>query len=33
MKAIKIVYRVDNPEWTDNQFEDEPERTFHITLV
>lgn len=31
MAIIKIVYRVDNPEWTDGQFEDEPERTFHIT--
>lgn len=31
MAIIKIVYSVDNPEWTDTQFEDEPSRVFHIT--
>lgn len=31
MSAIKIIYRVDNPQWTDTQFEDEPYRVFHIT--
>lgn len=31
MKTIEIKYIVDNKDWTDGQFEDEPERTFHIT--
>lgn len=31
MATIKLIYRVDNPEWTDGQFEDEPERILHIT--
>lgn len=29
---IEIKYYVDNDEWTDGQFEDEPERTFIIDM-
>ena len=32
MKTIKITYTVDNKEWSDGQFEDEPERTLLIPL-
>ena len=31
MKVIKITYMVDNKEWSDGQFEDEPERTLVIS--
>ena len=31
MKTIEIKYTVDNKDWTDGQFEDEPIRTFCIT--
>ena len=32
MKTIKITYTVDNKEWSDGRFEDEPERTLLIPL-
>ena len=32
MKTIKITYTVDNKEWSDGRFEDEPERTLLISL-
>lgn len=32
MKKIKITYRVDNEDWSDGQFEDEPYRTLIISL-
>lgn len=31
MKVIKITYTVDNKEWSDGQFEDEPKRTLVIS--
>ena len=33
MKAIKITYVVDNKEWSDGRFEDEPERTLLISAL
>lgn len=30
MKAIKVTYIVDNENWNDSQFEDQPERTLLI---
>ncbi len=32
MKSIKITYTVDNKDWTDGQFKDEPERTLILSL-
>lgn len=32
MKDIKITYTVDNNSWSDEKFEDEPERVLVITF-
>lgn len=32
MKTIKVTYTVDNKDWSDGKFEDEPERTLLISL-
>jgi hypothetical protein len=33
MKKIKITYTVDNKDWTDGQFEDEPPRELTLNLI